>query len=95
MKVFMKSAMLASVGAMAFGLAACDSAPENQAEDQAQTVREASDAAADVMESQAADAPGTAESTMDTQADTVPEAGGANAGATEDQADTTSAPTSN
>ena len=51
MKTFMKGVMLASVATMALGLAACDSKKENSAEDQAQSVRESSDAAADKMES--------------------------------------------
>jgi uncharacterized protein YcfL len=91
MKTFMKGVMLASVATMALGLAACDSKKENSAEDQAQSVRESSDAAADKMESQAA----TAESTTDAKADAVREAGDAKADALEDKADKMSPPKSN
>jgi uncharacterized protein YcfL len=91
MKIFMKGVMLASVATMALGLAACDSKKENSAEDQAQSVRESSDAAADKMESQAANA----ESTTDAKADAVREAGDAKADALEDKADTMSSPKSN
>jgi uncharacterized protein YcfL len=87
----MKGVMLTSVVTMALGLAACDSKQENSAEDQAQSVRESSDAAADKMESQAA----TAESTTDAKADAVREAGDAKADALEDKADTMSPPKSN
>ena len=95
MKTFMKGVMLASVATMAFGLSACDSKKENAAEDQAQSVREASDAAADAMESQAAPVGGAAEASMDAKADAVREAGDAKADKMEDQADKISPPKSN
>jgi hypothetical protein len=95
MNTFMKSAMLASAATMMLGLAACDSKQENAAEDQAQTVREASDAAADAMESQAAPVGGAAEASADAKADAVREAGDAKADAMEDKADTMSPPKSN
>ena len=91
MKNFMKGVMLASVATMALGLAACDSKKENSAEDAAQSVREASDAAADTMESQAA----TAESSMDAKADAGRAAGDAKADKMEDRADKISPPKSN
>ncbi|MDB5725906.1 MAG: hypothetical protein JWQ16_2660 [Novosphingobium sp.] len=91
MKTFMKGVMMASVATMALGLAACDSKKENSAEDQAQSVRESSDAAADKMESQAA----TVEATTDAKADAVRKAGDAKADAMEDKADTMSSPKSN
>jgi uncharacterized protein YcfL len=95
MKTFMKGVMLASVATMALGLAACDSSQENAAEDSAQSVREASDAAADAIESQAAPVGGASEAAMDAQADAVRESGDAKADAMEDKADTMSAPKSN
>lgn len=95
MKTFMKGVMLASVATMALGLAACDSKTENAAEDQAQSVREASDAAADAIESQAAPVGGAAEASADAKADAVREAGDAKADAMEDKADAISPPKSN
>ena len=83
-----KTVMLASALAMGLGLAACDSKQENSAEDQAQSVREASDAAADAIESQAANATGTAEDAAESKADAVREAGDAKADKMEDKADT-------
>jgi uncharacterized protein YcfL len=95
MNTFIKSAMMASVATLAFGLAACDSKQENSAEDQAQSVRESSDAAADAIESQAAPVGGAAEASADAKADAVREAGDAKADAMEDKADTMSSPKSN
>lgn len=89
MKTFMKGVMLASVATMAFGLAACDSQKENAAEDQAQSVRESSDAAADAIESQAAPVGGAAEDAADSRADAIRETGEAKADAMEDKADKT------
>jgi hypothetical protein len=91
MKTLMKGVMMASVATMALGLAACDSKKENSAEDAAQSVREASDAAADKMEGSAA----TAEASMDAKADAVREAGDAKADKLEDHADSMSPPKSN
>jgi len=68
MKYFKKSVLLAATAALGLGVAACDSRQENAAQD----VREASDAAADAME---------------TQADAVRETGDAKADKMEDQAD--------
>lgn len=95
MKTMLKGAGLALVATIALGLTACDSKQENQAEDQAQSVREASDAAADVIESQAAPVGGAAEASADAKADAVREAGDAKADAMEDKADTMSPPKSN
>lgn len=72
MNNFKKGALLAATVALGLGVAACDSKQENAAENAAQDVREASDAAADAIE---------------TQADATREAGDAKADKMEDQAD--------
>ncbi len=96
MNTFTKGAMLAPVLALGLGLAACDSKQENAAEDQAQSVREASDAAADAIENQADQtAAPAAEASLDAKADAVRDAGEAKADAMEDQADKMSPPKSN
>lgn len=95
MKTFTKGVMLTSIGALALGLAACDSPQENAAEDQADTVREASEAAADAIENQADTATGAAEDAMENKADAVRDAGEAKADKLEDQADTMSPPAAN
>ena len=58
MKPIFKSAMMASVVAMGLGLSACDSAKENDAEDQAGEVRASTEATADAMEDKADKIPG-------------------------------------
>lgn len=83
MKFMMKSVMLASVAAMGLSVAACDSKKENAEEAQAQDVREASDAAADAMESTAA----ASEDAVQAKADAVREKGDAKADAMENAAD--------
>ncbi|MXP15419.1 hypothetical protein GRI44_11725 [Altererythrobacter confluentis] len=50
MKSIFKAAMVSSVAAMSLGLAACDSAAENQMEDEATAIDEAAEAQADNME---------------------------------------------
>jgi len=78
-----KLILLTAVAAMGLGVAACDSNKENAVESQAESVREASDAAADTMENSAATAADVAED----KADSVREAGDAKADAIEDKAD--------
>ena len=77
MKTFTKSALLAATVAMGLGLSACDSKSENAIESKAQDVREASDAAADAIETQA--------DKMDDKAAAVRETGDAKADAMEDK----------
>jgi hypothetical protein len=77
-----KLIMLSAVAALGLGVAACDSGAENAAESQAQDVREASEAAADQIES----TPGGGD-VADDKADAVREAGDAKADAMEDAAD--------
>ncbi|MBF9150754.1 hypothetical protein [Novosphingobium jiangmenense] len=87
MKAIFKGAMMASVLAMGFGLSACDSGKENAAEDQADAVRQASDAAADTMENKADAMGGASEDALENKADAVRETGEKKADAMEDQAD--------
>jgi hypothetical protein len=95
MKALTKSIALASVVAMGLGLSACDSKQENAAESQADAVRDSSEAAADAIESQAANATGAAEDAAEAKADAVRDTGDAKADKLEDQADKLSAPKSN
>ena len=87
MKTIFKSAMIASVAAMGLSLAACDSAAENSAEDQADVVRENADATSDTMENQADKMGGAAEDMMENKAEAVDDAGEAKADKMEDKAD--------
>ncbi|MDP3549554.1 MAG: hypothetical protein Q8R81_04060 [Novosphingobium sp.] len=87
MKGFFKGAMMVPVLAMGLGLAACDSNQENAAEDQADMVRENSEAAADTMEDRADMMGGASEDAMEAKADAVRATGEAKADAMEDQAD--------
>jgi hypothetical protein len=87
MKAIFKGAMMASVLAMGLGLSACDSAKENAAEDQADAVRQSSEAAADSMENKADAMGGASEDALENKADAVRETGEKKADAMEDQAD--------
>ncbi len=76
---------IASVAALGLGVAACDSAAENAAEDQAAATEEVIDAQADAME---AAAQGTAtEEAVENQADAMRESADRAADAAEDRAD--------
>lgn len=77
-----KMLMLSAVAALGLGVAACDGGAENAAETQAQEVREASEAAADSIES----VPGSGD-VADDKADSVREAGDEKADKMEDAAD--------
>lgn len=87
MKNTFKSAMIAPALALSLGLAACDSPQENAAEDQAEAVRENSEAAADMMEDQADAMGGASEDAMEAKAEAVRKAGEAKADGMEDNAD--------
>lgn len=76
---------IASAAVLGLGLAACDSAAENTAEDQAAATEEAVDTQADAME---AAAQGTAtEEAVEDQADAMRESADKAADAAEDRAD--------
>lgn len=79
MKITMKSAMIASVAAMGLSLAACDSAAENQMEDNAEEMEDAADVEIDSMEDSGA--------ITDEQADTMEDAVDEEAEAMEEAAD--------
>ena len=87
MKYFKKSVLLAATAALGLGVAACDSKQENAAEDQADAVRQSSEAAADTMEDKADAMGGASEDAMEAKADAVRETGEKKADAMEDQAD--------
>jgi hypothetical protein len=77
---------IASAAVLGLGVAACDSATENAAEDQAAATEEAVDTQADAMESAAQ---GTAtEEAVENQADAMRESADLAADAAEDRADT-------
>ena len=90
MKAFNSShplwATLAAASA-ALGLAACNNPADDAAEKQADTVEQASEAAAERIEEQADTMTGAAEDTMEEKAEAVEQAGEAKADAMEDQAD--------
>lgn len=79
MKFTMKTAMVASVAAMGLSLAACDSAAENEMEDNAEAMEDAADAEIDQMEDTGA--------ITDDQADAMEDNVEAEADAMEDAAD--------
>lgn len=79
MKFTMKSAMVASVAAMGLSLAACDSAAENEMEDQAEAMEDQADAEIDAAED--------AGMMTDEQADAAEDQVEAEADAMEDAAD--------
>lgn len=87
MKAVFKSALIVPVLAMGLGLAACDSKQENAAEDQADAVRQSSEAAADALEDRADAVDGASEDALENKADAVRDAGEAKADAMEDKAD--------
>ena len=80
MKITMKTAMVASVAALGLSVAACDSAAENQMEDNAEEMEDAADVEIDSMED--------AGEITDEQADTMEDAVDAEAEAMEEAADT-------
>ena len=87
MKTLIKGAVLASVAAMGFGLAACDSKSENAAEDQAAIVRESGDAQGDALDAAADATSGPVEGALENKADAVRSAADDKADRMEDQAD--------
>ncbi|RKF22538.1 hypothetical protein D6851_04790 [Altericroceibacterium spongiae] len=76
-----KIAMFAAAAAMGLGLAACDSAAENNMEDQADAVEDQADATADAMTE------GDVSEATEEKADAIEDAGEAKADAMEDAAD--------
>ncbi len=76
----MKKIVFASVAALGLSVAACDSAAENEMEDQAEEMEDAADAEIDAMEDSGA--------ITDDQADTMEDNVDAQAEAMEEEADT-------
>lgn len=85
MRVLAKTAALASAATLGLSLAACDSAAENQVEQQAEAIDEADEAQADLIESMEQGGPN--EEAAEQQADAIRERGEETKDQLEDMAD--------